>query len=176
MGIAHERISVNISGNQFRQQDVIQVVTRALVDARDPGDLCLELTESGIVQDPELAVATLGRLKDLGLHLSIDDFGTGYSSLGYLKRFPVDELKVPQWFIREVLTDPGDAAIVAGTIVLARSLGLSVVIEGVENEGQFAFVRNKGANIVQGFLFSRPLPVNEIEKFLLKGKLDLPGA
>jgi diguanylate cyclase (GGDEF)-like protein/PAS domain S-box-containing protein len=176
MGIPHERISVNISGNQFKQQDVIQVVTRALVGASDPRYLCLELTESGIVQDPELAIATLGQLKDLGLHLSIDDFGTGYSSLGYLKRFPVDELKIPQWFIREVMTDPGDAAIVAGTIVLARSLGLSVVIEGVENEGQFAFVRSKGANIVQGFLFSRPLPPDEAEKFLLKGNLDLPGA
>ncbi len=176
VGIPHERISVNISGNQFKQQDVIQVVTRALVGASDPRYLCLELTESGIVQDPELAVATLGQLKELGLHLSIDDFGTGYSSLGYLKRFPVDELKIPQWFIREVLTDSGDAAIVAGTIVLARSLGLKVVIEGVENEGQFTFVRNKGADVVQGFLFSRPLPVDEAEKFLLKGKLDLPGA
>ncbi|MCD6282452.1 EAL domain-containing protein [bacterium] len=176
MGVPHKRISVNISGNQFKQQDVVQVVTRALVAASDPRYLCLELTESGIVQDPDLAIATLGQLKDLGLHLSIDDFGTGYSSLGYLKRFPVDELKVPQWFIREVLTDSGDAAIVAGTIVLARSLGLSVVVEGVENEGQFAFVRNKGANVVQGFLFSRPLPPDETEKFLLKGKLDLPGA
>ena len=165
---------MNISGNQFKQQDVIQVVTRALVGASDPRYLCLELTESGIVQDPEEAITTLGQLKELGLHLSIDDFGTGYSSLGYLKRFPVDELKVPQWFIREVLTDSGDAAIVAGTIVLARSLGLSVVIEGVENEGQFAFVRNKGANVVQGFFFSRPLPVAETEKFLLKGNLELP--
>jgi len=174
VGISHERISVNISGNQFKQQDVIKVVTRALVGASDPRYLCLELTESGIVQDPELAIATLGQLKELGLHLSIDDFGTGYSSLGYLKRFPVDELKIPQWFIREVMTDPGDAAIVAGTIVLARSLGLSVVIEGVENEGQLAFVRSKGANIVQGYLFSKPLPVDETEKFLLRGKLDLP--
>lgn len=174
-GVSHERISVNISGNQFKQQDVIQVVTRALVSASDPRYLCLELTESGIVQDPELAIATLGKLKELGLHLSIDDFGTGYSSLGYLKRFPVDELKVPQWFIREVITDPGDAAIVAGTIVLARSLGLSVVVEGVENEGQFAFVRSKGANVVQGFLFSKPMPVDETERFLLKGKLDLPA-
>ncbi len=174
-GIPHERISVNFSGKQFRQQDVVQVVTRALVDASDPRHLCVELTESGIVENPEQAVTTLHQLKDLGIHLSIDDFGTGYSSLGYLKRFPVDELKIPQWFIREVLTDSGDAAIVAGTIVLARSLGLKVVIEGVENEGQFAFVRSKGADVVQGFFFSRPVPPDEAEELLKIGKLDLPG-
>jgi EAL domain-containing protein (putative c-di-GMP-specific phosphodiesterase class I) len=174
-GIPHERISVNFSGRQFRQQDVVQVVTRALVDASDPSHLCVELTESGIVENPEQAVATLHQLKDLGIHLSIDDFGTGYSSLGYLKRFPVGEIKVPQWFIRDVTTDPGDAAIVAAAIVLAHSLGLKVVIEGVENEDQLKFVRNKGADMVQGYFFSRPIPPEAVEKLLAGGRLDLPA-
>lgn len=129
----------------------------------DPHCLELELTESMIMQNVEESIATLRALKALGVHLSIDDFGTGYSSLNYLTRFPIDTLKIDQSFVRDLPTDP-EAAVIATTIItLAHSLSLKVIAEGVESAAQLDFLRDHGGHEAQGYLYSRPLPAEEIE-------------
>jgi diguanylate cyclase (GGDEF)-like protein len=164
-------VSVNLSNRQFDQKDLIEVVTRALrnVDLH-PRYLELEITESAVMQNPEEAIATLHKLRDLGVQISIDDFGTGYSSLNYLRRLPLDSLKIDRSFVMNLSTNSSDAAIVKAIIVLAHSLNLKVVAEGVETEQQLAFLRESGCDEIQGYLLSRPLPVGEISK-VLAGKL-----
>ena len=117
----------------------------------------MEITESALIDDPENAAATLGRLKDMGLTISLDDFGTGYSSLSYLKRFPIDCLKIDRAFVRDIATDPDDAAIVTAIITMAQSLKLDVVAEGVETQQQVDFLRARGCFAAQGYFFSKPL-------------------
>jgi PAS domain S-box-containing protein/diguanylate cyclase (GGDEF)-like protein len=150
-------MSVNLSPRQFSDERLVDCVKLALDSSGlSPDCLIIEITESVLVHDIDRAIATMHALRAIGVGLSIDDFGTGYSSLAYLKRFPLTELKIDQSFVRDIMTDPGDALIVSSVINLARSLGLQVVAEGVETEDQLGFLTSHGCNIVQGYLFSRP--------------------
>jgi diguanylate cyclase (GGDEF)-like protein/PAS domain S-box-containing protein len=170
LGYPQLQVSVNCSAQQFRQEGLLDVVARTLQQTGLPASsLELEITESVIVEHAEHVIARLKALDEIGLKLSIDDFGTGYSSLGYLKRFPIHELKIDQSFVRDIGTDPDDAAIVSAIIALARSLGLRVVAEGVETAEQLAFLKKLGCDWAQGYLFSRPLPAEEIEPLLRNG-------
>ncbi len=162
-------IAVNLSPRQFRQRDLVALVERALTESgMEARYLELEITEGSLMQMTDLTLDTLSQLSALGVGLSIDDFGVGYSSLNYLKRFPVDQLKIDQSFVRDIATDPDDAAIVTAIIGLAKSLQLSVVAEGVETEEQLAFVAASGCNEAQGYFFSRPIPASEAERRFLQ--------
>ena len=119
-----------------------------------------------LLQNVEEGIVILQALKDLGLHVSIDDFGTGFSSLSYLKRLPVDKLKIDQSFIKDLTTDPGDAAIVTSIITLAHNLDLTVIAEGVENPEQLGFLRAKRCDEVQGYLISKPMPANDFAQWM----------
>ncbi|MCC7014675.1 MAG: bifunctional diguanylate cyclase/phosphodiesterase [Planctomycetes bacterium] len=170
-GLAPVRMAVNLSSIQFSQPTLQEIVRAALDDSKLAATwLELELTESTVMRDANSAVATLARLKSAGVHLSIDDFGTGYSSLAYLKRFPIDALKIDQSFIRDSMTDPDDSAIVTSIILMARSLKLGVVAEGVETESQLSFLRVLQCDEAQGYLFSPPVPA-EKARALLEGGL-----
>ncbi|HET8748768.1 MAG TPA: EAL domain-containing protein [Ramlibacter sp.] len=164
---AHLSIAVNVSVRQFRHPDFIDEVMRCVRRfGVPPGKLKLELTESLLADNVDAAIARMRNLKEMGVRLSVDDFGTGYSSLAYLKRLPIDELKIDRSFIRDILTDGNDAAI-AGTIIgLCRSLGLEVIAEGVETEAQREFLALQGCHRYQGYLFCRPLPLEQLEAFM----------
>lgn len=150
-------LSVNLSIRQFRQHDLCERIRDVLAETGlAPRWLDLEITES-IMADADYAADMLERLKGLGVHISIDDFGTGYSSLHYLKRFPIDKLKIDRSFVSDVLHDRNDAAIVSGISAMARNLNLAVTAEGVENEGQVAFLREQRCKQAQGYYFSRPV-------------------
>ena len=151
-------ISVNLSIRQFRQHDLCERIEKVLEETGlAPQYLELEITES-IMADVTFATEMLGRLKKIGVRISIDDFGTGYSSLSYLKRFPIDKLKIDRSFVNDILTDRNDAAIVSGISAMARNLNLTVTAEGVESEGQVAFLREQRCQEAQGYFFSRPVP------------------
>ena len=161
------RLSVNLSARQFRQKGLAQTVERVLRDTgHDPALLDLEITESVLMHDVDEAIAELRRLKDLGVQISIDDFGTGYSSLGYLNRFPIDRLKIDRSFVHEVDRSQENAAIVRTIIALARNLGLKTLAEGVETQAELDFLRDLVCDEIQGFYFSRPLPVEEYAALL----------
>jgi len=158
------RISVNVSGKQFRQPDFIEVVERVLKETGfDPRWLELELTESVIMEDVQTAIMTLTDLKIRNINLAIDDFGTGYSSLLYLKHFPIDRIKIAQEFVRDIPTDPDDAAIVEAIIAMARTLNLSVIAEGVEKLEQLQMLRWHRCTEMQGYYFARPMEVKEFD-------------
>jgi diguanylate cyclase (GGDEF)-like protein/PAS domain S-box-containing protein len=160
-------MSVNLSALQFRRAGLVEMVAGALKRSGLPPHLLeLELTESILLQDVENTLDTVRRLKALGVRLSIDDFGTGYSSLSYLKRFAVDRLKIDRSFVRDINTDPDNAAIVRAVIQLAHSLRLDTIAEGVETQEQLAFLRQEGCRGVQGFLLSRPLSSADLKTFL----------
>jgi diguanylate cyclase (GGDEF)-like protein/PAS domain S-box-containing protein len=164
-------VSVNVSGRQFVEGDLHGDVTKGLADNGIPAELLeLELTESSLMGNTERTIASMQNLKKLGVHISIDDFGTGYSSLSYLRRFPLDRLKIDIAFIRDVTSNPDDAAIVLAIIRMAHSLKLDVIAEGVETAAQLAYLRRHGCDLIQGYYFSRPLPLPELEKFLREGK------
>ncbi|MBC5765149.1 sensor domain-containing protein [Ramlibacter albus] len=164
---AHLGISVNVSVRQFRHPDFVDEVTSAIVKSGiEPRKLRLELTESLLADGIEVTIAKMGSLKAMGVTLSLDDFGIGYSSLSYLKRLPLDQLKIDRSFVRDILTDPNDAAIARTIIGLAHSLGLGVMAEGVETEAQRDFLARQGCEEYQGFLFSRPLPIRELEALI----------
>ena len=153
-------VAVNVSAHEFRHPHFVSQVLETLRESgASPGRLKLELTESLMLHDVEDSILKMQALRTLGVGFSLDDFGTGYSSLGYLKRLPLDQLKIDQSFVRDVLTDPNDAAIACTIITLASSLGLDVVAEGVETEGQRAFLLRNGCRQFQGYLFGRPVPV-----------------
>ena len=161
-------VSVNLSARQFQAPDLADQIRRALDESGlEPSCLELEITESNAMQNAENTIYTLRELKNLGVRIAMDDFGTGYSSLNYLKRFPIDTLKLDQSFVREVLTDPSDAAIVSAVISMAHSLNLTVVAEGVETEDQFEFLKNEGCDKVQGYLYSAPIPAEALEPYLI---------
>jgi diguanylate cyclase (GGDEF)-like protein len=156
------RIAVNLSARQFRQKDLVGMIERVLGETGlAPSLLELELTEGMLMHHAEETVAILRRLNEMGVHLAIDDFGTGYSSLSYLKRFPIHSLKIDRSFVRDISSDPDDAAIVTAIVAMARSLNLSVTAEGVETEEQAAFLRSLACHQAQGYHFGRPMPAAE---------------
>jgi diguanylate cyclase (GGDEF)-like protein/PAS domain S-box-containing protein len=161
------RMSVNLSARQFQHRNLVGMVDRILAETKlPPGLLDLELTESTLMMDVDKGIEVLNEIKKRGIFISIDDFGTGYSSLGYLKRFPIDRIKVDRMFIDSVITDEDDAAIVSATIGMAKSLRMKSIAEGVETEDQLAYLKELGCNEMQGFLFSKPLPADDATKIL----------
>jgi diguanylate cyclase (GGDEF)-like protein/PAS domain S-box-containing protein len=166
-GCAPMRMAVNLSARQFAQKDLAASILAALQrSGLHPALLELEITESLMMADVEQAVATLADLKRLGVHVSVDDFGTGYSSLYYLKRFPIDVLKIDRSFVRDIEADADDAAIVAAIISLAHSLGLAVVAEGVEEPSQMVYLAHCGCDVAQGYMISVPMRPETLELFL----------
>jgi diguanylate cyclase (GGDEF)-like protein/PAS domain S-box-containing protein len=165
-------VALNVSGRQFDEQNLIEIVQEALRDAMvAPECLELEITESTIMRNPDKAIQTLTAIKALGIELAIDDFGTGYSSLSYLNQLPLDYLKIDMSFVKNLVSDPNDQAIVRAIIAMAHSLHLKTIAEGVETEAQWSFLQEHGCDEVQGYLFSRPVPAEEIPAILAKGSL-----
>lgn len=164
-------IAVNVSSRQFDQKNLGEIMRGLLHDTVPPPHLELEITESTIMRNPEEAIRTLREIKAMGVQIAIDDFGIGYSSLSYLQRLPLDYLKIDQSFVANLASDPGDQAIVRATIAMAHSLNLKVIAEGVEKEDQLSFLREHGCDEIQGFLFSRPVPAEQIPEILAKGRL-----
>jgi diguanylate cyclase len=161
-GLPPLRVAVNVSASQFRQGNLLAVIERALQDAGlDPGCLELELTESAVMTDPEESAHILGKLNEMGVLVSVDDFGTGYSSMSYLRRFPIDKLKIDRGFVKDLMTRADDASIVRAIISLAHSLRLKVVAEGVETPEQLDSLKSMGCDQYQGFHFSPPLTAAE---------------
>jgi diguanylate cyclase (GGDEF)-like protein len=164
--MSHLTMAINVSARQFRQPGFVEdVLTMLNANGAKAEHLKLELTESVLVDNVEDLIIKMNALKARGIGFSIDDFGTGYSSLSYLKRLPLDQLKIDKTFVRDILTDPDDAAIARMVVALADSLGLSVIAEGVETEAQRDFLAKLGCKNYQGYLFSRPLPIQEFEEF-----------
>jgi diguanylate cyclase (GGDEF)-like protein/PAS domain S-box-containing protein len=165
-GMAHFTIAVNVSAHQLREPDfvdtVLAIVRRTGAEANN---LKLELTESVLVDNVQDIIEKMSALKATGVLFSLDDFGIGYSSLSYLKRLPLDQLKIDRSFVRDVLIDPNDAAIAKTIVALAQSLGLGVIAEGVETEAQLDFLASAGCHAYQGFYFCRPLPIDDFETF-----------
>jgi EAL domain-containing protein (putative c-di-GMP-specific phosphodiesterase class I) len=170
-GFAHMRVAVNLSARQFGHSELLASIETALAEAGiAPRFLEIELTESLIMKDVDQAICILKDLKCLGVTLSIDDFGTGYSSLAYLKRFPLDILKIDRSFVADVNVDPDDAAIVASIISLAHNLRLKVIAEGVETGEQLAYLRQLGCDQMQGYFFSKPVAFDGIEVLMRSGR------
>jgi EAL domain-containing protein (putative c-di-GMP-specific phosphodiesterase class I) len=160
-------ISVNISTVQFLEESFLQMVQDALFESRlRPEHLELEITEGVLAKDVDKTLHVLTALRQQGVRIAIDDFGTGYCSLAYLKRFPVDVLKIDQSFVRDMLVDKSDAAIIEAIIKLAQALDLELVAEGVETQGQADALQASGCQIMQGYLYSRPVPFMQFCEFL----------
>jgi diguanylate cyclase (GGDEF)-like protein len=163
-------VAINLSARQFGQDDFVEAVASTLASTgADPEAICLEITESILMDDVELTVATLRRLKGLGIRLAVDDFGTGYSSLSYLRRFPVDILKVDQSFVSGLGHDPEDSAIVQAVVHMGRALNLTTVAEGVETAHHLIELRELDCDIAQGYHFARPHPAEAITRLLAAG-------
>ena len=172
-GLGQLRIAVNLSARQFSEPDLVRTVRQVLDDTGlEPGSLEIELTESMMMADVESAIETMRCLKAMGVKLSIDDFGTGYSSLAYLKRFPVDVLKIDRSFVRDIVGNRDGAAMVDAIISLAHSLRMQVIAEGVETVEQLDYLRGCGCDEVQGHVYARPEPVEAVEVLLRRGRMD----
>jgi EAL domain-containing protein (putative c-di-GMP-specific phosphodiesterase class I) len=160
-------LAVNVSVRQFHQPDFVSQVLATLAESHaNPRKLKLELTESLVVDDIDTIIDKMSALKARGVTFSLDDFGTGYSSLSCLKRLPLSQLKIDRTFIRDVLTDPNDAALVRTIIALTESMGLDVIAEGVETEEQRAFLEQVRCLAYQGYLYGRPMPVDAFQTLL----------
>jgi diguanylate cyclase (GGDEF)-like protein len=169
-------VAVNLSARQFEQADLTQQITRALEQSRlPPESLELEIVESSAMRNAESSIKTLAQIKATGVRISIDDFGVGYSSLSYLRRLPIDTLKIDRSFVRDITVDPGDAAIVTAVVGLARTLNLLVVAEGVETREQLDFLRARGCDRMQGYLMSAPLPPGECLPFIESSRIAWAG-
>ena len=167
-GLNKLALAVNVSVCQFRQPDFVQQVQSVMERTGvQPSRLKLELTESSLVHDIDDIITKMGQLKAMGVGFSLDDFGTGYSSLNYLKRLPLDQLKIDQSFVRDILTDSNDAAIARMVIGLGDSLHFDVIAEGVETLGQQKFLIENGCRLFQGYLFSKPVPAETFEAYVL---------
>ena len=167
LGLSRLWVSVNLSGRQFQDQNLVQKIERVLSETGLPSEgLRLEVTESIAMRDLTYSIKVLKDLNKLGVHVSLDDFGNGYSSLSYLKQFPLKVLKIDRSFIQDIMVNKNSEAITTAIIVMARSLNLEVVAEGVETEKQFAFLKSKFCDEVQGFLFSKPIPAQELTGLL----------
>ena len=170
-GLHGLRMAVNLSARQLTQPDLLATVEHALAtSAIDPALLELEITESLAMDDVDLTSRVLGELKRINVHAAIDDFGTGYSSLNYLKHFPISRIKIDRSFVRDVTTDPNDAAIVVATIAMARGLGVEAIAEGIETVEQLEFLREHGCEEYQGYLLSKPMPPDEVLRILRAAK------
>ncbi len=160
-------MSVNLSAKQFQHPQLVEEITQALRETGlAPSCLKLEITESTVMHDAPATLAKLRELKELGVRLAIDDFGTGYSSLGYLKRFPVDTLKIDRSFVKGLSRESGDSAIVRAVVTVAKSLNMDVTAEGVETEGQLTELKVLGCDQGQGFLFARPVSAERVAPLL----------
>ena len=158
-------LSINVSPIQFRHRDLVATVKRALeLHDVEPGQLTLEITESMLIDRVDDVIDKLNQLKELGVQLSIDDFGTGYSSLAYLRRLPLDELKIDRSFVSNLVEDPNNAAIVESMVAISQAFGLRVIAEGVETEAEARFLRRLGCRYHQGYLYARPLPADEFDR------------
>lgn len=155
-------LAVNVSARQFKQADFVAQVERVVeASGANPCLLKLELTESIVLENIQDTIIKMRELKTLGINFSMDDFGTGYSSLEYLKKLPLDQIKIDQSFVRDIATDPNDAAIVQTILAMAKALGLNVIAEGVETEAQRKFLVEHGCHYFRGFLFSKPMPIDQ---------------
>ncbi len=158
------KLAINVSAPQFHQADFVEQVKQAIDRHTIRTELLkIELTESLVLDDVEDTIVKMHELRDAGIRFSMDDFGTGYSSLAYLTRLPLDQLKIDQSFVRNIGTNGSDAVIVQTIIGMAHSLNIEVIAEGVETEAQRAFLENQGCVLYQGYLFSKPLPLDEFE-------------
>jgi EAL domain-containing protein (putative c-di-GMP-specific phosphodiesterase class I) len=161
------RLNVNLSPRELQEGNVLprlrNLVDRCGIDTRR---INLEITEASYIDHPEQTVDVLEDLKELGLQIWLDDFGTGHSSLEHLQKFPLDGLKIPAGFIKEIPTDPRSRAITRALIALSLELGLKVIAEGIEHQAQLAFLTDLGCDYIQGFLFSKPMPVEDLEELL----------
>ena len=168
------KLSVNVSARQFHQPDFVEQVRQSLlVSGANPARLKLELTEGVVLDHVEAVINRMEQLNELGVGFSLDDFGKGYSSLSYLKRLPLDQIKIDQSFVNDIPWDPNDSAIVRAILAMSQSLGLQVVAEGVETEEQRDFLEQNGCHAYQGFLFSRPLPIEEFEEVAQRFRSEL---
>jgi EAL domain-containing protein (putative c-di-GMP-specific phosphodiesterase class I) len=169
-------MAVNVSARQLAQgSGLVELVADELRDSGiDPSTLVLEVTESVVMDNAEVTLSLLNQLKGLGVRLAIDDFGTGYSSLIYLKRFPVDQLKVDRAFVSGLGDDSDDSAIVASVVSLARAVGIVAIAEGVETPEQLAALQGLGCGYGQGYLWSRPLPAEDLEQMMQLGAFRIP--
>ena len=175
-GLGPLPIAINLSGQQLRAGGTIELVQRVIADSGlDPRHLVLELTESTLMDEAGDAITALPALAALGVELAIDDFGTGYSSLSYLKHLPVHALKIDRSFVRDVTTNPNDAAITSAIIAMGQALGLRVVAEGVETDEQVALLRQQGCDLIQGYWISRPLPAEACGAYLRREGLVPAG-
>ena len=169
------RLSVNLSGRQLVHAELADLVAGVLarVGLR-PDALCIEITETVLMEDIDAGVAAVKALKALGVRVSIDDFGTGYSALGYLRQFPVDDVKIDRTFVERLGTEPEDAAIVAAVVSLGHALGVTVTGEGVETEAQLAILRDLGVDAAQGYLFAPAQPGDDLTaRLVTPHRLDL---
>lgn len=166
-GLDAMQLAVNVSARQFRHSDFVDEVVKILqTTGADPSLLKLELTESVVLDNLADAVAKMNALRDLGVRFSMDDFGTGYSSLAYLKRLPLTQVKIDRSFVRDIAEDASDAAIVQAILAMSNTLGLKVIAEGVETDAQFQLLQSYGCRFFQGYLFSKPLQMDEFERLL----------
>ncbi len=175
-GLPKVRVAVNLSGFQMQAKNFVETVKGVLEETGLAGEyLEFEIAETVVMQNPEFAVSVLTQLRDMGIHISIDDFGTGYSSLAHLKRFSVNTLKIDRTFVRDIELNSTDAAITSAIISMGNSLNLKVIAEGVETEGQFAMLKEKQCDEMQGYLFSKPVEVSAVEGLLRDGLAKREG-
>jgi EAL domain-containing protein (putative c-di-GMP-specific phosphodiesterase class I) len=173
-GLAAVPLAINLSARQFMHDGLVASIRRIVDETGiDPALVEFEITETALMQHGGQTLDTHRQINDMGMRLSIDDFGTGYSSLAYLKRFPVRKIKIDRAFVRELEASSEDRAIVAAVMALANSLGLSVVAEGVETEGQYLLLGGYACQFAQGYLFARPLPAGEAARLLVSSVLEL---
>ncbi len=170
------RIAVNLSPRQFYQSEIVDMILDCLIEHEvKPNEFEVEITEGLLMEDTETTISLLNKLKVWGLHISIDDFGTGYCSLGYLKNFPIDTLKIDRSFVKDIMTEPDDAAITQAIIALAHTLRLSVTAEGIETEDQLKFLKQHNCNEGQGYLYSKPIPAEELTQIINKRGDEKPS-
>ena len=174
-GLAGANVSVNLSGRQMLQGDLLPVVERTLAEIRlAPEMLTFEITENVAMENMDVAIRVLANLREMGIDTTLDDFGTGHSSLSHLKELPVVGVKIDRSYVSDVTDDKGARTIVTGVVALRHALRLKVAAEGVETESQSHFLRSLDCDLLQGFLFSRPLPASDFEE-LLRGQSERAG-
>jgi EAL domain-containing protein (putative c-di-GMP-specific phosphodiesterase class I) len=176
MNLPPLRIAINVSAQQVQHEELVNVFGKIVKQSGiDPSLLELEITESAFIDNDSPARETLNRLKKIGFTIALDDFGTGYSSLSYLKRLPIDVVKIDKSFIRDIATDSDSTEITNAIVVMAKSLKLKVIAEGVETHEQLSLLRSLGCTGIQGYLFSRPVSVEAVTRLLQEQPILIPG-